>query len=65
MLTAMHNRMEGLYTAAEHLGSFGDVGNISLDLVRKPLSYQAQSIVDVLYGQSSIPDPLRCTSRAE
>jgi len=64
-LTTMHNGMEGLYTAAKHLRCFGDIGNISLDLVQKPLSYRGQSIVDVLYGQSSIPDLLRCTSRAE
>ena len=63
-LTTMHNWMEGLYTAAKHLRCFGDIGNISLDLVWKPL-YSARSIMDALYGQSGIPDFLRCTSRAE
>ncbi len=29
----MHDRMEGLYTAAKHLGCFGDIGDVSLDLV--------------------------------
>jgi len=26
----MHNGMEGLYTATEHLGRFGDIGDIPI-----------------------------------
>ena len=36
--------MEGFYTATEHLGCFGDIGNIALSLGRKPLSYDVESI---------------------
>jgi hypothetical protein len=61
----MYDRMEGLYTATEHLGCFGDIGNIALDLGWRPLSYYAESILDALDGQSGIPYLLRCTPRAK
>jgi hypothetical protein len=61
----MHDRMEGLYAATEYLGCFGDIGDIASDLGRKPLSYRVESILDALYGQSSIPDLLRCAPRAK
>jgi hypothetical protein len=61
----MHDRMEGLYTATKHLGCFCDIGDITLNLGWKPLSYGVEIVVDALYGQSSIPDLLRCTPRAK
>ena len=33
LLTAVHNRMEGLYAATEHFGRLGDVGDIPVGRV--------------------------------
>ena len=61
----MHDGVESLYTATKHLRCFGDIGDIALDPGWKPLSYRTESIPDALYGQSGIPDLLRCAPRAK
>jgi hypothetical protein len=38
--------MEGLHTATEHLGRFGDVSDIPTDLVENRCSYLTESMLE-------------------
>lgn len=49
-LTAVHNWMEGLYTATEHFGCFGDVSDIPMDRV----GYQCHVVWRTLRTHSTV-----------
>jgi hypothetical protein len=58
--------MEGLYTATEHFGCFGDVGYIPVDRASwKSVTRRTENISDALNSQSSVSDFLCCTSRGK